>query len=285
MKDRVKSFSKLITKKNEIYDITNIESTFRRTKSIHKKLNTISNYDLINTETSTNKIKIRKNNNMSNNIFPDKKKIVHYKKIDYSYVKAKVETGLSEEILKKLLNNNKKINNKETANLHLRSEEFDILEKFYSVHEEEDKVYYKDLVEEVETVFTVKNLEKNPLMRPKEYITPDFINPEKRLTQEEAIFLDKTLKKLALLSIKYRVMPKSFFRDNDRANIGTVPSSRFAAILSFFKLDVNEKEMNIIIKRFYSKNMIEINYYDFDYVLNKYIQMVEEEKEKENAHP
>ena len=80
-------------------------------------------------------------------------------------------------------------------------------------------------------------------------------------------------------------MPKSFFRDNDRANIGTVPSSRFAAILSFFKLDVNEKEMNVIIKRFYSKNMIEINYYDFDYVLNKYIQMVEEEKEKENSHP
>jgi Ca2+-binding EF-hand superfamily protein len=170
------------------------------------------------------------------------------------------------------------------ANLHLRSEEFDILEKFYSVNEEEDKVYYKDLVEEVETVFTIKNLEKNPLMRPKEYITPDFINPEKRLTEEEAIFLDKTLKKLALLSIKYRVMPKSFFRDNDRANIGTVPSSRFAAILSFFKLDVNEKEMNVIIKRFYSKNMIEINYYDFDYVLNKYIQMAEEEKEKENIH-
>ena len=170
------------------------------------------------------------------------------------------------------------------ANLHLRSEEFDILEKFYSVQEEEDKVYYKDLVEEVETVFTIKNLEKDPLLRPKEYITPDFINPEKRLTEEEAVFLDKTLKKLALLSIKYRVMPKSFFRDNDRANIGTVPSSRFAAILSFFKLDVNEKEMNVIIKRFYSKNMIEINYYDFDYVLNKYIQMLEEEKEKENIH-
>ena len=79
-------------------------------------------------------------------------------------------------------------------------------------------------------------------------------------------------------------MPKSFFRDNDRANIGIVPSSRFASILSFFKLDVNEKEMNIIIKRFYSKNMIEINYYDFDYVLNKYIHMAEEEKEKENIH-
>jgi Ca2+-binding EF-hand superfamily protein len=162
------------------------------------------------------------------------------------------------------------------ANLHLRAEEFDLLEKFYSV-----KVYYKDLIEEVDTVFTLKGLEKDPLLRPKEYITPDFINPEKRLNEEEAQFLDKTMVKLALLSIKYKVNPKSFFRDNDRANIGVLPSSRFASILSFFKLTLDEKEMNIIIKRFYSRNMIEINYYDFDNVLNHYIKMVEEEKERE----
>ena len=30
--------------------------------------------------------------------------------------------------------------------------------------------------------------------------------------------------------------------------------------------------------------MIEINYYDFDYVLNKYIKMVEDEKEKEKEN-
>ena len=30
--------------------------------------------------------------------------------------------------------------------------------------------------------------------------------------------------------------------------------------------------------------MIEINYYDFDYVLNKYIKMVEDEKEKEKEY-
>ena len=170
------------------------------------------------------------------------------------------------------------------ANLHLRSEEFDVLEDFYSVRDnEEDKVYYKDLIEEVDTVFTIKGLEKDPLLRPKDYITPDFLNPEKRLTDDETKFLDKTLKKLALLSIKYRVMPKSFFRDNDRANIGVIPSSKFASVLSFFKLNADEKEMNILIKRFYSKNMIEINYYDFDYVLKKYIQMAENEKEKENT--
>ena len=169
------------------------------------------------------------------------------------------------------------------ANLHLRAEEFDVLERFFSVPDEDDKVYYKDLVEEVDTVFTTKGLEKNPLLRPKEYVIPDFLNPEKRLSPEEADFLDKTMRKLGLLAIKYRVMAKSFFRDNDRANIGIVPSSRFASILSFFKLHADEKEMNILIKRFFSKNSIEINYYDFDNCLQNYVKMIEEEKEKENT--
>ena len=166
------------------------------------------------------------------------------------------------------------------ANLHLRSEEFVVLEAFYSVEGEEDKVYYKDLVEEIETVFTIKGLEKEPLLRPKDYVTPDFLNPEKRLTEEEAVFLDKILRKLANLMRKYRVNPKSFFQDADRAKIGIVPSSRFASLLSFFRLETDEKEMNIIIKRFYGKNMIEINYYDFDNVLRKYVEMIEEENEK-----
>jgi Ca2+-binding EF-hand superfamily protein len=169
------------------------------------------------------------------------------------------------------------------ANLHLRAEEFDVLERFFSVPDEDDKVYYKDLVEEVDTVFTIKGLEKNPLLRPKDYVIPDFLNPEKRLTPEEADFLDKTMRKLGLLAIKYRVMAKSFFRDNDRANIGIVPSSRFASILSFFKLNADEKEMNILIKRFFSKNSIEINYYDFDNCLQNYVKMIEEEKERENT--
>ena len=56
-------------------------------------------------ETSFIKTKNRPSNN---NRF-----ISFHKKIDYSYVKAKVETGLSEEVLKKLLNNNKNLQKKE----------------------------------------------------------------------------------------------------------------------------------------------------------------------------
>ena len=169
------------------------------------------------------------------------------------------------------------------ANLNLREEEFQFLENFYSVPDQEDKVFYKDLVEEVETVFTLKELEKDPLLRPGEYKIPDFLNPEKKLNQQENEFLDKTMRKLALLMRKYRVAPKSFFKDADRANIGIVPSSKFSSILSTFRLNVDEKEMNILIKRFSGKSMIEINYYDFDDCLKKYVALIEEEKEREEA--
>ena len=99
------------------------------------------------------------------------------------------------------------------ANLSLRSEEYDLLEKVYGLPEENDKVDYKSLVEEVETVFTLKGLEKDPLLRPQEFKMPDFLDPEKRLSQDDARFLDVVMTKLALLMKKYRVMPKVYFKD------------------------------------------------------------------------
>lgn len=73
---------------------------------------------------------------------------------------------------------------------------------------------------------------------------------------------------------KYRVMPKAYFKDADRAKIGIIPSSKFASILNFLRLDVLEKEMIILIKRFHGNSMIEINYFDFDNVLQRYCDVV-----------
>lgn len=136
------------------------------------------------------------------------------------------------------------------------------------------RVHYKKLVDEVDTVFTIKGLEKDPLLRPGEFKTPDFLDPEKRLSETDNEFLHEVMIKLALLMRKYRVMPKAYFKDADKAKIGIIPSSKFASILNFLRLNVLEREMNILIKRFYGKNMIEINYFDFDHVLQKYCDMV-----------
>lgn len=149
-----------------------------------------------------------------------------------------------------------------------------MLEKFFQVEDDELRVYYKKLVDEVDTVFTLKGLEKDPLIRPEEFKIPDFLDPEKRLSEADNIFLNEVMIKLALLMRKYRVLPKAYFKDADKAKIGIIPSSKFASILNFLRLIVLEKEMNILIKRFYGKNMIEINYFDFDNVLQKYCEFV-----------
>ena len=70
--------------------------------------------------------------------------------------------------------------------------------------------------------------------------------------EEYPAFISEMLISMGRTKVQSSLLLTYFQRaDNDRANIGTVPSSRFAAILSFFKLDVNEKEMNVIIKRFF----------------------------------
>ena len=128
------------------------------------------------------------------------------------------------------------------------------------------------MIEDIETVFTTKvkkekrffnifnlyqGLEKNPLERPKIYVIPDFLDPNKRMDGEEAEELHDVMIKLGILMNKYRVIPKSYFKDavkkifllQDRAKIGIIPSSKFSSYLSFLKLEVNEREMKLLIKR------------------------------------
>ena len=118
-------------------------------------------------------------------------------------------------------------------------------------------------------------MEKQPNIRPEEFKMPDFLDPQQRLSVEENEFFHQVMLKLAELMKKYRVLPKVYFKDADKAKIGIIPSSKFASILSFLKLQVEEKEMNILIKRFNAESNIEINYFDFDHVLQEYCKIGE----------
>ena len=130
-KDRVNSSSRLISREHQISDILNTESSLKRTKTNNKKLDNVTKAEYINTETSSIKMKIRKNNNnIINNFAKEKNKIIPFhKKNDYSYVKAKVETGLSEDILKRLYNNNKKLKNKEASKKNDKNEKQSLLKR------------------------------------------------------------------------------------------------------------------------------------------------------------
>jgi len=87
------------------------------------------------------------------------------------------------------------------------------LEKAFEVPGDNLRVLYKELVEIVDTVFTVKGLEKDPLLRPENYVVPDFLDPSKRMQGEECDELHSVMIKLGILMNKYRVIPKSYFKD------------------------------------------------------------------------
>lgn len=97
--------------------------------------------------------------------------------------------------------------------MDLRSEEYDLLEKHFELKDDKTRVDYLSLIEQVNTVFTVKGLEKNPFQRPEEFKMPDYLDPEKRLNEAEAEFLHDTMCKLGYLCMKYRVLTKTFFAD------------------------------------------------------------------------
>ena len=112
---RVKSCSKLSYKKKNINSLHKSYICLKRSKTYKKKLKINQNESII---INSSYHKNNKNNCNINNTFTNtcshfalkKRKFTPFhKKIDYSYVKAKVETGLSEIMMKKLLNNNKKL--------------------------------------------------------------------------------------------------------------------------------------------------------------------------------
>jgi hypothetical protein len=47
--------------------------------------------------------------------------------------------------------------------------------------------------------------------------------------------------------------------------------------MKFLRLNVDEIEMKTLIKRFMGKNIIEVNYFDFDNLLNSYCTAINNE--------
>jgi hypothetical protein len=47
--------------------------------------------------------------------------------------------------------------------------------------------------------------------------------------------------------------------------------------MKFLRLNVDEIGMKVLIKRFAGKNIIEVNYFDFDNVLNAYCKVINNE--------
>jgi hypothetical protein len=75
----------------------------------------------------------------------------------------------------------------------LTNEEYDLLEKHFAMPNDPTKVDYIHFNEDIERIFTEKDLEKDPLKKLTEFLAPSILDPKDVLNTEEEQLLDACL--------------------------------------------------------------------------------------------
>lgn len=154
--------------------------------------------------------------------------------------------------------------------LQLTKEEYQLLEDYYRDPSDPIKIRYFDFNEDIEKIFTRKDLEKNPGTTLDKFKAPSILDPKNVLSVEEEQELDACLKRIGTDVKHRRLLIKPFFQDKDKSNSGFVSNTRFRSIFDNQKLWITDREFYLINKRFQAQAANEINYVEFDHVMRIY---------------
>ena len=145
-----------------------------------------------------------------------------------------------------------------------------MLEDHFRCASDPTKVNYVAFNEEIEGIFTQKDLEKNPIKTLESFKAPSILDPKNALTDGEERELEACLRRIGTDVRHRRLLIKPFFQDKDKSNSGFIANTRFRSIFDNMKIIVSEREFGLINKRFQAKAANEINYVEFDWVLRHY---------------
>ncbi|XP_022079913.1 uncharacterized protein LOC110973400 [Acanthaster planci] len=152
------------------------------------------------------------------------------------------------------------------AHLELQASEVDILQQNYEYPRDPAYVEYVPFCDEIESIFTLKHLEKAPQVKPIQFKPPVEVD-QNVLDKDSEIILQRTLARLAEQVRKSNMQMYTLFEDYDRVHNGTVSQSQFRRVLSELELGslVNETEFQVLYKKFDVKvgGKDDINYIAF----------------------
>ncbi|XP_071808477.1 uncharacterized protein [Asterias amurensis] len=137
------------------------------------------------------------------------------------------------------------------AHLELQASEVDILQQVYEYPPDVAYVQYEPFCDEIESIFTLKHLEKAPQVKPVQFKPPVEVDLN-ILDKDSEIILQRTLARLAEQVRKSNMQMYTFFEDYDRVHNGTVSRSQFRRVLSELELGslVNETEFQVLYQKF-----------------------------------
>ena len=154
--------------------------------------------------------------------------------------------------------------------IQLTDQEFKLLEDTFRDPTDPLKIRYFDFNENIEGIFTQKDLEKDPKKTLSSYKAPSILDPKNVLTDSEENELQAALERIGTDVRHRRLLIKPFFQDKDKSNSGFVKNTRFRSIFDNQKLWITDREFYLINRRFQAGAANEINYVEFDFVLRKF---------------
>jgi hypothetical protein len=114
--------------------------------------------------------------------------------------------------------------------ISLTEEEFNHLESHYQVPDDKFMVNYISFNNEIEDIFTEKDLEKNPTKKLTPFNAPSTLDPKNILNAEEEQVLNDCLVRIADQVRLRRLLIKPFFQDKDKSRSGFITRTRFESI-------------------------------------------------------
>eukprot|EP00731_Ephydatia_muelleri_P005665 Em0002g1841a len=159
------------------------------------------------------------------------------------------------------------------AGLGLTPGEVALLEESYCSLSESGHVDYISFCDEVESIFTTKQLEKMPTAHVTQYVIPNELEGNV-LSQEEDTRVNRAVGKMAEVVRARRIQLPPLFQDYDRVNIGSVTTSQFHRVLSELQLEslVDPPELQLICQKFCVKvgGRADVNYIAFCQAVEKW---------------
>jgi hypothetical protein len=134
--------------------------------------------------------------------------------------------------------------------LQLTTAEYQRLEDYYRCPNDPIKIRYFDFNEEIENIFTNKDLEKDPQRTLAEFKAPSILDPKSVLSPAEEKELHEALCQIGTEVRHRRLLIKPFFQDKDKSKSGFVTNTRFRSIFDSQKLWITDGQFALINKRF-----------------------------------
>lgn len=122
----------------------------------------------------------------------------------------------------------------------------------YNSRKDNGMVEYKDFCREIETAFGSDELEKNPLIEPKQHSSQNLVGPN-RLTADEEDYATSGVEKIAKRVRAHRMQLFPKFEDFDRVKNGNVSQNQFRRVLNDLDLLslLTDAEFASILKMFF----------------------------------